>query len=224
MDVYCERVGPGLLAEPLNAVTNASFLIAAWAAQVLARHVDALSPKIRVLVALAASVGVGSILWHTFATSWALILDTVPILLFIVWYIWLYARDVLHLDPPFVVALVVLFLMATFIALRYSHVLHGALVYAPGLLVTLVLGLVHARERSVARFSLLAAAGVYGAALVFRTIDQEVCPVLPIGTHFLWHALVGLVTYLAMCCLILSLASAEQSARDSRGSDRPVSV
>jgi hypothetical protein len=29
MDVYCERTGPGLLAEPLNAVTNASFLIAA---------------------------------------------------------------------------------------------------------------------------------------------------------------------------------------------------
>ena len=29
---YCERIGPGLLAELLNAVTNASFLIAAWAA------------------------------------------------------------------------------------------------------------------------------------------------------------------------------------------------
>jgi hypothetical protein len=26
IDVYCERIGPGLLAEPLNAVTNASFL------------------------------------------------------------------------------------------------------------------------------------------------------------------------------------------------------
>ena len=29
MDAYCERTGPGLLAEPLNAITNASFLIAA---------------------------------------------------------------------------------------------------------------------------------------------------------------------------------------------------
>jgi hypothetical protein len=26
MDAYCERVGPGLLAEPLNAVSNISFL------------------------------------------------------------------------------------------------------------------------------------------------------------------------------------------------------
>jgi hypothetical protein len=32
--------------------------------------------------------------------------------------------------------------------------------------------------------SSLLAAGVY-AALVFRTIDQEICPVLPIGIHFL---------------------------------------
>jgi hypothetical protein len=69
MDVYCERVGPGLLAEPLNAISNVSFLLAAWAAWVLARRVGALSPGVQVLVALGVSVGVGSILWHTFATS-----------------------------------------------------------------------------------------------------------------------------------------------------------
>jgi hypothetical protein len=72
------------------------------------------------------------------------------------------------------------------------------------LMVALVLGVFHATERRVARFTLLAAAGVYLAALFFRTIDNEVCPVLPIGTHFLWHLLIGLVTYLAMRALILS--------------------
>ncbi len=167
------------------------------------------------LVELAASVAVGSILWHTFATSWALILDTVPILLFIVWYIWLYLRDVLGTRPPFAIASVMVFLVATFIALRYSHVLHGAPVYTPGLLVVLVLGVGHARERHAERFTLLVAAGVYAAALFFRTIDQEVCSVFPIGTHFLWHSLIGLVTYLAMRCLILSLASGRQPTRSN---------
>jgi len=33
MDGYCERVGPGLWAEPLNAVSNAAFLIGAAAVQ-----------------------------------------------------------------------------------------------------------------------------------------------------------------------------------------------
>ena len=204
MDVYCERVGPGLLAEPLNAVSNISFLLAAWAAWVLATRTGALSAGVRVLIALAASVGIGSILWHTYPVSLTLILDIVPILFFIIWYIWLYTRNVIGMRSLFAVASGAAFLIATFLVIPYSDVLHGALVYTPGLMVALVLGVFHATERRVARFTLLAAAGVYMAALFFRTIDNEVCPVLPIGTHFLWHILIGLVTYLAMRSLILS--------------------
>ncbi len=58
-----------------------------------------------------------------------------------------------------------------------------------------------------ARFTLLAAAGVYVLALVFRTLDLEVCSAFPIGTHFLWHSLNGLAAYLAMRCLIISRPS-----------------
>ena len=205
MDAYCERVGMGVFAEPLNAVSNVSFLLAALAAWVLATRTGALSAGVRVLIALGASVGIGSILWHTYPTMWTLILDSVPILIFIMWYIWLYARNVIGMRPLFAVASAAAFLLATFLALPFSGVLHGAFVYTPGLIVTLVLGVLHARERRrAARFTLLAAAGVYLAALFFRTIDNEVCPVLPIGTHFLWHLLIGLVTYLAMRPLILS--------------------
>ena len=205
MDAYCERVGPGLLAEPLNAVSNVSFLLAAWAAWVLATRTGALSAGVRALIAIGASVGIGSILWHTYPTTLTLILDIVPILIFIIWYIWLYARNVIGMRSLFAVASAAAFLLATLLAIPYSGVLHGAFVYTPGLMVTLVLGVLHARDRRrAARFTLLAAAGVYLAALFFRTIDNEVCPVLPIGTHFLWHLLIGLVTYLAMRPLILS--------------------
>jgi hypothetical protein len=204
MDAYCERVGPGLLAEPLNAVSNISFLLAALAAWVLATRTGTLSAGVRVLIALAASVGIGSILWHTYPTMLTLILDIVPILIFIIWFIWLYTRNVMGMRSLFAGACAALFVLGTLLALQYSDVLHGALVYTPGLIVALVLGIFHATERGVARFTLLAAAGVYLAALFFRTIDNEVCPVLPIGTHFLWHLLIGLVTYLAMRSLILS--------------------
>jgi hypothetical protein len=204
MDVYCERVGPGSLAEPLNAVSNISFLLAAWAAWVLAKRTGTLSAGVRALIAIAASVGIGSILWHTYPTMLTLILDIVPILIFLIWYIWLYTRNVIGMRSLFAVASVAAFLLGTFLVIPYSDVLHGALVYSPGLMVALVLGVFHATEWTVARFTLLAAAGVYMAALFFRTIDIEVCSVLPIGTHFLWHILIGLVTYLAMRSLILS--------------------
>jgi hypothetical protein len=211
MDAYCERVGMGLFAEPLNAVSNVSFLLAAWAAWALAGRVGALSAGVRVLIAIGASVGVGSILWHTYPTMLTLVLDIVPILVFIVWFIWLYTRNVVGMRPPFAVASVAAFLVATLLAIPFSGVLHGALVYTPGLVVTLVLGVFHAREQGVERFTLLAASGVYLAALFFRTIDNEVCPVLPIGTHFLWHLLIGLVTYLAMRPLILSTATGDRA-------------
>jgi hypothetical protein len=207
MDSYCERVGMGVFAEPLNAVSNVSFLLAAWAAWVLATRTGALSAGVRVLIALGASVGIGSILWHTYPNMLTLILDSVPILIFIMWFIWLYARNVIGMRPLFAGASAAAFLLATFFALPFSGVLHGAFVYTPGLIVTLVLGVFHARDRSAARLSLLAGAGVYLAALFFRTIDNEVCPVLPIGTHFIWHLLIGLVTYLAMRPLILSAAT-----------------
>jgi hypothetical protein len=32
-------------------------------------------------------------------------------------------------------------------------------------------------------------AGILGVSLVFRTVDQAVCGVVPVGTHFLWHVL-----------------------------------
>ena len=116
MDVYCERVGPGLLAEPLNAVSNISFLLAAWAAWVLAKRTRTLSAGVRVLIAIAASVGIGSILWHTYPTPLTLILDIVPILIFIIWYIWLYTRNVIGMRSLFAVASVAAFLLGTFLS------------------------------------------------------------------------------------------------------------
>src|SRR3712207_759035 len=131
MDVYCERIGPGVLAEPLNAASNISFLLAAWAAWVLAKRTGTLSAAVRVLIAIAASVGIGSILWHTYPTPLTLILDIVPILIFIIWYIWLYTRNVIGMRSLFAVACGAAFLLATFLAIPYADVLHGALVYVP---------------------------------------------------------------------------------------------
>ena len=204
MDAYCERTGPGLLAEPLNAITNASFLIAAWAAWLLATRAGHVSTGIRVLVLLAASVGIGSALWHTVPNGWTLTLDIIPILIFLVCFFWLYLRDVARLPTPWAVASIVAFLIASTSALQLGGVLHGAFYYTPALIFLLALGVYHMQERTAGRYLLLWAAGAYFLALVFRTMDLEVCSAFPIGTHFLWHSLNGLAAYLAMRCLILN--------------------
>jgi hypothetical protein len=218
LGIYCERTGPGLLAEPLNALTNASFLIAAWGAWRLAKGVGRLSAGLGVLLALAASVGVGSGLWHTLATPWAMLLDVVPILLFLVWLLWLYARTVMRMPTPLAVAALGVFLAIGAVAQGFGDALNGSLAYAPALVVFLALGVYQAWKETAGRYALLAAAGVYAVALVFRALDQEVCSALPIGTHFLWHSLSGLAAYLGMRGLILGRTS---RARLARRASRP---
>jgi hypothetical protein len=73
--LYCERgLLPGLWAEPINALTNAAYLVAA---AVLWRrlgkvHIDARRRRvIGLLVGLIALVGIGSFAFHTLATRLA---------------------------------------------------------------------------------------------------------------------------------------------------------
>ena len=82
IDIYCERIGPGLWAEPLNALTNLAFFAAAWGSWRFIQHDTHRSPGIGVLVIFIVSIGIGSTLFHTFATTWARFLDVLPILLF----------------------------------------------------------------------------------------------------------------------------------------------
>jgi hypothetical protein len=101
----------------------------------------------------------------------------------LIWFFWLYMRSVAELSTS-IAAVIVAFLLTTYVGQEFADVLHGVLAYTPAFILLLALGVFHARHWAAGRFSLLAAAGVFAIALVFRTLDQEVCPALPIGTHF----------------------------------------
>jgi hypothetical protein len=217
IDLYCERVGPGLWAEPLNAVTNAAFFLAAWAAWSLARRAHALSIGTWVLVALIVTVGIGSSLFHTFATAWARVLDAVPILLFQLSYLWLYGRRIIKLGAVSTAGLLAVFVMAAYAGRQFPHTLNGSLIYAPAVLAILGLGVYHYRTQTAARRSLLAAAAVFVVAVFFRTVDGAVCATFPLGTHFLWHLLIPVALYFFMRSLLLGGASAAPPFRSNDG-------
>ncbi len=198
VDLYCERIGTGFWAEPINALTNISFILAAWGAWRLSRRSSTLSPGIWLLLATAVAIGIGSFVFHTVATHWARVFDVLPILIFQLLFLWLYGRRVIALTRPTSGLLLVGFLAAAFLGRQFPAVLNGSLIYAPAFLAILALGLYHARTAANGQFDLLAAAAVLAAALFFRTIDNAVCTAFPYGTHFLWHLLNGLVVYLAI--------------------------
>ena len=205
VDLYCERFGPGLLAEPLNAFTNAAFFVAAWALWRLARRSNALSGDMRVVIALIVMTGFGSTIFHTFATPWAHWLDVAPILLFQLTFLWVYARRVMRVGFAPTATLIVLFLAVALFSRQFPHMLNRSLMYAPALFVMLALGLYHWARRKPWPFSLLAAVGVLAVALFFRTVDEAVCEYLPFGTHFLWHLATAVTVYLCGLALVGSL-------------------
>src|SRR5690349_14061243 len=140
VDLYCERLAPGLLGEPLNTLSNAAFFIAAWLVARDARRSGAWRADIGVLAALTVIVGIGSTVFHVLATSWAQWLDLVPILAFQLAFLWIYARRELHWRALPGAVLVAAFLAIALYARQFPQ-LNGSITYAPALVAIFALGL-----------------------------------------------------------------------------------
>lgn len=210
---YCERQGPGLFAEPLNAWSNVAFLVAAAAGFFLWRQRRDDDPALA-LVVLTGAVGVGSFIFHTIATRAAMLFDVVPIALFIYGYFFLALRRFFRLGAAAAAALTLLLAavheMSEFWA---GDALNGSAAYLPalGALIGLAallrpgaaLSMEERRRRDAAR-GLATAAFVFAVSLFFRTVDRGVCASFPPGAHFIWHLLNALTLWLLLRTAILA--------------------
>jgi hypothetical protein len=194
IDAYCERASADYWAEPVNAVTNAAFLVAAgvMAARLRHRHL----PLGWALVAVLAAIGLGSFLFHTHANRLTGLMDVLPILGFILLYVFAATRDMLGARPwvaglvaagfvPWTAALAPLFAMVP--------VLGSSAAYAPVVVLILVYAALLWRRAPATARGLAIGAGVLALSLTFRILDAPLCERVPIGTHFLWHLLNGAI-------------------------------
>jgi hypothetical protein len=194
IDAYCERLAPGFFGEPLNALSNLSFFAAAlWAAKA-ARAARADWP-VWLLIALVALIGTGSFLFHLFANRWSVLTDIIPITLFIYGYLAFALRRLMHLRWIAIATSLALLFAVTALIERNTPpgFFNGSGPYLPALAASLMVAVALKARNHPASAYILAASIVLLVSIVFRTIDLLVCPILPIGTHFLWHLLNGLV-------------------------------
>ncbi len=194
IDGYCERTDFTYWSEPLNAVTNLSFIIAALI----------LWPRVRglrgaqVLVAILFVIGVGSYLLHTHATVWAAMADTIPIGLFILAYLFLVNLHIMRW-PLWAATL------GTLAFLPYATAVTSAIMHMPvsflkissfywsvPLLLVIYASFQKVKAAGVSR-GFLIGAGLLALSLTFRSLDETLCSALPIGTHFMWHLLNGVM-------------------------------
>ncbi|MDX1975843.1 MAG: ceramidase domain-containing protein [Rickettsiales bacterium] len=208
IDIYCERRMIGLWAEPLNALSNVSFLIAAW---LLWRHYKSLKlhdTQCTILIGLVAKVGIGSLLFHTFANRISMLADVIPIMAFACYYLWLALRRLIRVNKLKATSLLAMFMFAGAYADKVPPQLsfNGSIAYFPCLVSILMMG-AYLRTRQRPEAPLLLQAGfIFLISLGFRSSDMVLCEFLPIGVHFLWHALNGVVLYLLSKAIIINCA------------------
>ncbi|KIC50829.1 ceramidase domain-containing protein [Tateyamaria sp. ANG-S1] len=192
IDGYCERVGPHYWAEPVNAVTNAAFVIAAlW----MWRR-SAGVPLARALCVVLALIGLGSYLFHTHAQVWSAIADVAPIAGFILLYIFAINRDVWGMRTGWALGATALFFpyaAVTVPLFQYVPVLGVSAGYLPvPALIVVYAVLLYQRHPNLARGFVIGAA-ILLVSLTARSVDEMLCAQIPLGTHFLWHILNGLM-------------------------------
>lgn len=192
IDGYCERLGPEYWAEPVNAVTNAAFVIAAlW----MWRR-GAGVPMARTLAVVLGVIGMGSYLFHTHAQVWSAIADVAPIAAFILLYIFAINRDVWGMRTGWAVGATALFVpyaAATIPLFQHVPVLGLSAGYLPvPLLILIYAGLLWRQNPAIARGFVIGAV-ILLVSLTARSVDEMLCPRLPLGTHFLWHILNGVM-------------------------------
>ena len=230
---YCERGSdPSFWAEPLNAVSNAAFILAAIAAGVSFARKPRFEPApgVAALIGLVLVIGIGSFLFHTYATRWAAMADVIPIGIFMLSYLGYALRTYLKLDWLWVAIGLVVFIAALQIAgsidcppgFFSSEAARGACLngtggYVPAFLAMLVIGAVLAFKRHKAGGYLFCAGLIFFVSMLFRIVDWELCSYTRIagsavGTHFMWHVLNAATLYL----LLMAAVHHGQRIRDGK--------
>lgn len=206
VDLYCERTSPDFWAEPVNALTNLSFVVAALAVLLLIKRDGIRAGGGTVfLTANVACIGVGSFLFHTLANRWTMLADVIPIFIYQIAFLALYLRHVTGLAVMPVAALLGLYLVVSFgFAGLPPQWLNGSLAYGGALLFITGIAILHRRTRRREPWAVALAVLVFLVSIGFRSADLAICEHTALGTHFIWHLLNGLVLYLTTRAYVLN--------------------
>jgi hypothetical protein len=208
-DIYCERLDASFWSEPINAISNLSFIVAGF---FLWRLRTSRSTLMAFLVIL---IGLGSFSFHTFANRLTGLLDVFAIALYLVIFAFLipkqWSRNSIVIQLGSVLMLIISIVL---VQLLISH-LKPALPWLPsGIYLGAWLALImfalitHYSNMPAARFLWLAVI-VFPASLLSRQLDMPLCDSVG-GSHWLWHLLNGLSLFLSAYGLCKERAKSER--------------
>jgi Ceramidase len=232
--LYCERgTSTALSAEPINAVSNVAFILAALLGLQLLewRPREQQTSDHFLLIGLVALIGIGSFAFHLFATQETELLDVIPIAIFTLVYLGFALNRFLGVPPGWTILLVIGFtaLLGAATQVRCwdggvglagpdvqgaKPCLNGSVFYLPALGALIVVGLLLEERRHRAAPYVLWAAAIFAVSLTLRSLDMALCDKLllegqKVGTHAAWHVLNALALFLLLRASLEARPSAE---------------
>ena len=191
IDAYCERLAPGIFAEPVNAMTNFAFMLTA--ALVLARQETRRYQISVALCVLLFAIGVGSLLFHTFANQLTAIADVTPIAAFVLTYLYAANRYYLYMRKLTAAGAMLLFFpYSALVGWGISAVfpwIGDSIAYVPIALLILGYSVFLRRRLPIVSRDLGIGFILLAVSISFRWFDEPICATVPYGTHFIWHLL-----------------------------------
>ncbi len=186
--VYCETplAAFSFPAEPVNFISNAVIiafgLVALWLSYRKWSATD-----VWALAILLTATGIGSALWHGLRTPLSLTLDVVPGLLFLLLFVYVWARRVWGVYGAS--AYLGAFFAGTFALSWLTQLVMPFRGPPVGVVLAAIVGagylIYRTRDRALLLGSLTLLSALF--AYTFRSVDLYTCSVIPFGTHFLWH-------------------------------------
>lgn len=177
------NLDPGWEAEPVNLLSNITFLLAAIIGMQFAE-----STIDNLLVYQVMSIAIFSSIAHVYVSRLTAIIDEVAIVVFVLTYIQVLLIYMLKLNWWWVGGLNTAFLIVGYLCIiKYRNLFNGAVDFVPVLIALwsagFYIGFIYDE------WTMIVSAVLGTVAVIARMADFEVS--IPVGTHFLWHIFSG---------------------------------
>jgi hypothetical protein len=192
---YCELSRFGAITQPINVAGNLGFLILFF--------ISWYKIGMHGLTMSALLIFIGSSLWHATLHPLGLVLDIVPILLWVIVYLWVISDK--FIQKSWRILLIVIFLISALIITKVTPdiIPMRSGIFVGGSIALLTASFFAYRFNRHYAFLLIQSCFLLTLAIIARLADLSFCDIIPIGTHWLWHllsafALIPLVTLLKL--------------------------
>lgn len=205
IDLHCERIQEGFFEEPLNALSNLGFIIAAFYLYKFIKTKKNQPFSNYFLVYLCGFIGLGSMTFHITAKMWAaMYFDVLPIAVFAATFMYLFSRHILRLGMVGTTLLLALLIFENFVFKSYvGRAPDGYVSLIPSafFLLFICIFMIITKNRSTKNICIATAIAI--VAIFCRATDMYFCDVNPYGMHFIWHSLMGVFMYIVTRELII---------------------